>query len=549
FGRTIALLARDEFEALEILFPKEASAGPPFAFESFQLLADLHENPTQSFYQHLRDEFKRFVEEPFQQLFREVVASLPPSMTALLETEKRIFARIPKNDFGKGGAWSFYWGALYPQNGQRMRDAQLFLGMNRERLEFGFHIGVYGSEQRKRFLKNCQKAQEGLVALLKESLTNEPWKFGINDEFIGGENVRKPMVRNLGWKEWLKNPDEPGIQASLVLDMREVLQSSRSLLRDQIKKAFEKLFSLVLLAVYEDPLPLIIEYLEGNGKRPLKNPEYTLAECARETGLKEDLLGGWVQAIERKGQAILYGPPGTGKTYMAEKLARHLIGGSDGFWELVQFHPAYTYENFIQGMRLQNRGEASASEAVVPGRFVDFCGRARTRKGECIFIIDELHRAPLAQVFGELMYLLEYRDRSIPLAGGGEFHVPGNVRIIGTMNTADRSLLFADSGLRRRFAFLPLYPNYEALRKYHARNGFSPEGLIQVLESLNGKIGNSHYAVGITYFLREDVKGQMEDIWRMEIEPYLQEYFSYRQDVAGDFLWEQVQDKIFPRSG
>jgi len=84
-------------------------------------------------------------------------------------------------------------------------------------------------------------------------------------------------------------------------------------------------------------------------------------------------------------------------------------------------------------------------------------------------IIDEINRANLSRVFGELMYLLEYRDRKIPLSGGGTFFVPSNVRIIGTMNTADRSIALVDHALRRRFAFIALIPNYEVLRHYHQR--------------------------------------------------------------------------------
>lgn len=75
---------------------------------------------------------------------------------------------------------------------------------------------------------------------------------------------------------------------------------------------------------------------------------YTLADCANDTDIDEDKLSQWLRAIERKGQAILYGPPGTGKTYVAEKLARHLSSEGDGFWTLVQFHPSYAYEDFIQ---------------------------------------------------------------------------------------------------------------------------------------------------------------------------------------------------------
>ena len=177
-------------------------------------------------------------------------------------------------------------------------------------------------------------------------------------------------------------------------------------------------------------------------------------------------MGRWVRAIERKGQAIIYGPPGTGKTFIAEKLALHLIGGGDGFQEVVQFHPAYAYEDFVQGIRPKARPDGSLDYPVVPGRFLDFCDRSRSCQGRCVLVIDEINRANLSQVFGELMYLLEYRNREVPLASGGMFQIPENVRLIGTMNTADRSIALVDHALRRRFAFLALYPNYEVLSKF-----------------------------------------------------------------------------------
>jgi 5-methylcytosine-specific restriction protein B len=161
------------------------------------------------------------------------------------------------------------------------------------------------------------------------------------------------------------------------------------------------------------------------------NP-YSIEQCTEDTGFDLEVLQGWIRAIERKGQAILYGPPGTGKTFMARALAKHLVSETDGFVDLVQFHPAYSYEDFIQGIR-PKKVEGGLDYPTLPGRFLDFCCKARERiGGTCVLIIDEINRANLSRVFGELMYLLEYREEQVPLAGG-TFTIPANVRMIGTI--------------------------------------------------------------------------------------------------------------------
>jgi hypothetical protein len=275
-----------------------------------------------------------------------------------------------------------------------------------------------------------------------------------------------------------------------------------------------------------------------------QNPVYVLVQCAQDTGIDEAELSRWLRAIERKGQAVLYGPPGTGKTFVAQRLARHLVGGGNGFVELVQFHPAYTYEDFIQGIRPQSLPDGTLTYPLVPGRFLDFCARAKAITDTCVLIVDEINRANLARVFGELMYLLEYRDQSLPLASGGLLSIPPNVRIIGTMNTADRSIALVDHALRRRFAFLPLQPNYAVLRRFQQQHGFDASSLIAVLEQVNRDIGDANYAVGISFFMRTRLDAELEDVWRMEIEPYLEEYFFDRREIFERFRWPQIAARV-----
>ena len=218
-------------------------------------------------------------------------------------------------------------------------------------------------------------------------------------------------------------------------------------------KTFERLFPLILLAQHDAPLEPLRQYLGPEPADDEKNPVYALEELVSDVYMERTEVERWIRAIQRKKQAIFYGPPGTGKTYVARLIARHLIGGGDSFAEVLQFHPSYAYEDFIQGLRPKALKGGGLEYAMVPGRFKDICERARECKGACVLVLDEINRANLARVFGELMYLLEYRAESVPLAGGERFQIPENALIIGTMNTADRSIALVDHALRRRFAF------------------------------------------------------------------------------------------------
>jgi 5-methylcytosine-specific restriction protein B len=269
-----------------------------------------------------------------------------------------------------------------------------------------------------------------------------------------------------------------------------------------------------------------------------------LADFEQDTGFAAATIEAWQKRLLRKMHVVLQGPPGTGKTYVAERLARLLVSETTGAWDVLQFHPSYAYEDFIQGIRPQVIS-GGLTYQIEPGRFLQFCRKAEQRVDgtPCVLIIDELNRANISRVFGELMYLLEYRDKRVPLSmGGEEFQIPKNVYVIGTMNTADRSIALVDHALRRRFSFIHLGPAYDVLERRLKRDGLPSESLIAVLRAVNREIDDRNFEIGISFFMKDgpSLRGALEEIWQGEIEPYLEEYFYDQPQKVDAFRWEKL---------
>ena len=129
----------------------------------------------------------------------------------------------------------------------------------------------------------------------------------------------------------------------------------------------------------------------------------------------------------------------------------------------------------------------------------------------------------------------------IQLAKSIKHQIPENVRIIGTMNTADRSIAEFDYALRRRFAFIQLRSNYEILNKIYQDTNFPIDKLINILQKINQVINDKNYEIGISFFITDNLFEDIEDIWCMEIEPYLEEYFFNQPEAVEEFRWNKLQ--------
>ena len=274
----------------------------------------------------------------------------------------------------------------------------------------------------------------------------------------------------------------------------------------------------------------------------------TAASTQREIGnLADELLldVGFLKEIEilldEKPQIIFQGPPGTGKTYVAQKLAEYWAKSPDNVI-LVQFHPSYAYEDFVQGFRPVKERNGQVKFELRDGPLVQIANRAQNDpNGKYYLIIDEINRGNIAKVFGELYFLLEYRNKSIRLQYLDEsFSLPSNLYIIGTMNTADRTIALVDLALRRRFSFVEFHPDkwpvQGLLRRWLDSNAPDMAWVADLVDSANEKLNDRHAAIGPSYFMKDDLdEGMVHRIWKHNVLPYIEEHLFGEHDRLSEF--------------
>lgn len=286
----------------------------------------------------------------------------------------------------------------------------------------------------------------------------------------------------------------------------------------------------------------------------------SIEQLAQETNLAVSELQEIELLLQKKRQIILKGPPGSGKTFIADLFAHYfsgnLFGNSDRDNLLfVQFHQSYGYEDFIQGIRPLTNIKGQLEYHVKDGVFKSFCDRARGDSRNFVAVIDEINRGNISRIFGELLFLLEYRNRSISLPyDGSKFSIPSNVFIIGTMNTTDRSLAQIDYALRRRFFFYRLMPvvggQAPVLARALDKLGFvaaDRDRVVGCFLALNDKISKHlgpNFQIGHSHFIDSAIASQdeLKMVWDRAVMPLLEEYFYNSRDrekILSEFSLEK----------
>jgi 5-methylcytosine-specific restriction protein B len=362
--------------------------------------------------------------------------------------------------------------------------------------------------------------QKEVVSVCKITMGLHPTEKGEQIEFKTVEQLTKPIA----YATLQSNPD---------------LACSEPLINNQgsLFKLTEQEYEIIRSLIDETDIPSLAEV-----------EPYDKKMAMRGLFLAETQFDEMLAALNEKKNVVLQGAPGVGKTYVAKRLAYAIIGSNDPQRiEMIQFHQSYSYEDFIQGFRPTPKGHFDLKYGI----FYQFCRQAQREEARgkpYVFIIDEINRGNLSKIFGELMMLIEPDKRgkvhAIPLAYSQDpderFYIPENVYLIGTMNTADRSLAMVDYALRRRFRFVTLRPEFasEAFRAFLADVGAKPElvrKIVARMVALNETIAEDTknlgpgYQIGHSYFCPRNGITPDDDWYRRVIEseivPLIQEYW------------------------
>ena len=417
---------------------------------------------------------------------------------------------------------------------------------------------------------DLDKSLNGLVTVYSLRPNDAPYRIKYLAEHGEDPGDRNPGDYNDSPEIWEERLEEYLDYLSTIGRKAGTIENKRSILRRWIRHMLGQgqspvLFAPTLLNAFLDDIRILGEGSRRDYSSHIKwwcknwdgpNPRFQhdsdtrsrqerLESAAEKLLCEVNDLQEIVDLLEDKRQVILYGPPGTGKTYLAQELAEALAPDEQSR-SLVQFHPAYSYEDFFEGYRPVTDDDKQMRYELTPGPLAMLAEHAEEYPEQHVMVIDEINRANLPRVLGELLFLLEYRDKSMAVMhrSDGSFKLPKNLWFIGTMNTADRSIALIDAAMRRRFHFFPFFPGRgpteNLLRKWTSKYAPDQAWVVALVSAVNieleKELGGDHLQLGPSHFMKTDLNaGGFERVWKYNIEPFIEDQLFGKPDKIKQF--------------
>ncbi len=378
----------------------------------------------------------------------------------------------------------------------------------------------------------------------------------VDDVVVGYASERKHIlnrIRQRGGRATLRlilSPDAETTKHArkIMEDMAQGRRKTDALALALVTRTSEG-WRVVNLWPLKTPTPDVALMLARATGVPLPEASNDEEALAASLFVSVDWLRDVLWLLDDKKGIVFYGPPGTGKTYIASKIAE-FIQQEASRRTIVQLHPSFGYEEFFEGYR-----PVAGKDGEAP-RLEKRDGPLKTLVGMLdgedvgVLVLDEMNRGNLPRVFGELYFLLEYRDRPVRLMyseeGDEPFKLPDGLRIIGTMNTADRSVALLDQALRRRFHFIGLFPREApvdgVLRRYlREQYGDAMDWVADVLDAANTRL-DRNVAIGPSHFMRPDLDAEtVQRIWRHSVLPTIEEHYFGQPERVAEFSLDALR--------